>query len=83
MCRKGYFMNLRKAQKLLQEDYTKLSIEELQKFKVSIIDAWRYARGDYGKNNDFFVYVGELKAYVPKDYWLLKNIESIMDNLGI
>ena len=57
--------------------------KELHIYKVNIIDAWRYARGDYGHNNDFFVYVGEVKAYVHRDYWLLKNIETIMNKLGI
>ena len=76
-------MTLKKAQNLIQTDFSVLSDEKLQKYKVNIIDAWRYARGDYGYNNDFFVYVDEVKAYVPRDYWLLKNIETIMDKLGI
>ena len=76
-------MKYKKAKALLQEDYTKMNFEELQKYKVKIIDAWRYARGDYGYNNDFFVYVGELRAYTPSDYWLLKNIEDKMQSLGI
>lgn len=76
-------MKFKKAKELLQEDFTKMNCEELQEYKVKIIDAWRYARGDYGYNNDFFVYVGELKAYTPRDFWLLKNIENRMDELGI
>lgn len=76
-------MTLKKAQNLIQTDFSALTEERLQKYKVNIIDAWRYARGDYGYNNDFFAYVGEVKAYVPCDYWLLKNIETIMDKLGI
>ena len=76
-------MTLKKAQNLIQTDFSTLTEERLQKYKVNIIDAWRYARGDYGYNNDFFAYVGEVKAYVPRDYWLLKNIETIMDKLGI
>lgn len=75
-------MTLKKAQNLIQIDFSVLSGEKLQKYKVNIIDAWRYARGDYGYNNDFFVYVGEVKAFVPRDYWLLKNIETIMEKLG-
>ena len=76
-------MNFKKAQNLIQTDFSVLSGEKLQKYKVNIIDAWRHARGDYGYNNDFFVYVGEVKAFAPRDYWLLKNIETIMDKLGI
>ena len=76
-------MTFNKAKNLVCVDEKTLTESELQKYKVSLIDAWRYARGDYGHQNDFFVYVGELKAYTPKDYWLLKNIESKMDLLGI
>jgi hypothetical protein len=76
-------MTFNKARKLVLVDTNTLKESELQKYKVSLIDAWRYARGDYGYQNDFFMYVGELKAYTPKDYWLLKNIESKMDLLGI
>ena len=76
-------MTIKKAQRIVSTDTKTLKEVELQKYKVSLIDAWRYARGDYGYNNDFFVWVGELKAHTPKDYWLLKNIESKMDELGI
>lgn len=71
------------ATKLLQKDTEQMTQEQLQKYKVKLIDAWRYARGDYGHNNDFFVWVGELKAFTPRDYWLLKNIEYKMDLLGL
>lgn len=60
-------MNFKKAQNLIRTDFSNLSDEKLQKYKVDIIDAWRYARGDYGYNNDFFVYVGEAGAFVPRD----------------
>lgn len=76
-------MNFAKAERLIQKDLSTLEEYKLQKYKVDIIDAWRYARGDYGYNNDFFVYIGELRAFVPRDYWLLKNIENIMDALRI
>ena len=76
-------MKIEKARRIVLIDTKTLNEVELQKYKVLLIDAWRYARGDYGFNNDFFVWVGELKAYTPKDYWLLKNIESKMDELEI
>lgn len=76
-------MTLKAAKEIICNDYTKLNENQLQKYKVKLIDAWRYAKGDYGYNNDFFVYVGEVKAYVPKDYWLLHNIISIMDKLNL
>ncbi len=72
-------MTLRKAQNLTQQDISLLSKEELQTYKVSLLDAWRYAKGDYGYNNDFFVYIGDLRAYVPADKWLLQNISKRLD----
>lgn len=76
-------MKIKKAQSLLQLDHRTLSETELQKYKVQLLDAWRHAKGDYGYENDFFVHVPELKAFVPKDCWLLKNIESRLDALGV
>ena len=76
-------MTYAKAKELLSVDVSTLNETETQKYKVRIIDAWRYARGDYGYNNDFFVWVGELRAFTPRDYWLLKNIETRMDLLKI
>lgn len=74
-------MTLKKAQALLQVDIKSLSVEDLQKYKVQLLDAWRMAKGDYGYDNDFFVWIGELKSYTPKDYWLLKNINDRLDTL--
>ena len=74
-------MTLKKAQKLIQEDVSKMSDEKLQKYKVSLLDAWRYAKGDYGYQNDFFYYLGEVRAYVPVDKWILRNINKRLDEL--
>ena len=76
-------MTFQKAKSLLQIDIKTLSDEELQKHKVQVLDAWRYAKGEHGFNNDFFLPVPELKAFVPKDYWLLKNIEHRLNELGL
>ena len=76
-------MNRKKAESLLQVDVNTLSPSELQKHKVQMLDAWRYAKGDYGTDNDFFVSIPELRAYVPANYWLLKNIETRLDELGL
>lgn len=76
-------MTIKKAQSLLRIDHSTLSEAELQKYKVQLLDAWRYAKGEYGYENDFFVHIPELKAFAPKDYWLLKNIESRLDALEV
>lgn len=76
-------MKLKKAQDLLSIDITTLTDEKLQEYKVKLIDAWRYAKGDYGCYNDFFIAVPEVKAYIPKDKWLLKNINDRLELLGL
>ena len=67
-------MDISKAKRLLQIDISKMSSEALQKHYVSMLDAWRYAKGEYGHNNSFFTYCEELRGFVPADYWLEKNI---------
>ena len=76
-------MKRAKAEKLLQVDIKTLTPSELQKYKVQILDAWRHAKGDYGTDNDFFVSVPELRSHVPANFWLLKNIETRLDELGL
>lgn len=71
------------AEKLITIDFSTLPQHKQQAYKVQLLDAWRYARGDYGHDNDFFIAVPELNAYVPKNYWLLKNIESRLDQIGL
>ena len=69
-------MNLKKAQNLLQIDIDTLSLEQLQKHNVNLLDAWRYANGEYGYHNDFFMHVPELRAFVPADKWILLNLRN-------
>ena len=76
-------MNLRKAQRLIQTDLAALTVEQFQKYKVALVDAYYHAKGEYGYHNDFFIEVPELKAFVPADKWLLKNIISKMGEAGI
>lgn len=74
-------MNYKKAKSLIQQDTKDMNLAQLQKYSASLSDAWRYARGDYGYNNDFFCYLPELKSYTPRDKWLLKNLETRLDEV--
>ncbi len=76
-------MNLKKAKALLSKDISKMSEDDLQKYKISLLDAWRYAKGDYGYQNDFFYYLTEVKAFVPVDKWLLQSINKRLDLIGV
>ena len=74
-------MTFNKAQSLLRIDFKTLSPDDLHKHTISLLDAWRYAKGDYGYNNDFFVCCPEVKAYIPRDKWLLKNIDNRLNEI--
>lgn len=76
-------MNRKKAERLIAVDIKKLSPEKMQQYKAQLIDAFLYARGEYGTNNDFFAYVPELGANVPVNYWLLQNIKNKLTELGL
>lgn len=76
-------MNIKKAKDLLSKDISKMSEDSLQKYKVLLLDAWRYAKGDYGYKNDFFYYLEEVKGFVPVDKWLLQNINKRLDLIGV
>lgn len=74
-------MNISKAKKLLSIDISKMSLEALQKQYVSLLDAWRYAKGDYGHDNTFFAYCGEMRGFVPADYWLERNLATRLSEI--
>lgn len=74
-------MNLSKAKKLLSIDISKMSLEALQKQYVSLLDAWRYAKGDYGHDNTFFAYCEEMRGFIPADYWIEKNLATRLSEI--
>lgn len=74
-------MNLSKAKKLLSIDISQMSLEALQRQYVALLDAWRYAKGDYGHDNTFFAYCGEMRGFVPADYWLERNLATRLSEI--
>lgn len=75
------------AKKLLSVDIDSLSLEELQKYKVKIIDALREANAKYGYSqackNGFFVPIASESAsgYTPKDKFLFKNLNLVFQKV--
>ena len=71
------------AKRLLSVDIDLLSLEELQKYKVKIIDALREANAEYGYSqackNGFFIPIASESAsgYTPKDKFLSENLNQI------
>ncbi len=70
------------AEKLLTYDFTKMSLEKLQKFRVKILDAWRESQAEYGevqavKDGYYAVITSEsASGYVPVNLWLTQNLNQ-------
>lgn len=61
-----------------------MTIEQLQRYKVKVIDAWRESRADYGiaqvVRDGFYLQTGEdASEYTPKDLWLTQNLTRRLD----
>ncbi len=75
------------AKKLLSVNIDSLSLEELQKYKVKIIDALREASAEYGysqacKNGFFIPIVSEsVSGYTPKDKFLFENLNLVFQKV--
>lgn len=71
------------AKKLLSVNIDSLNLEELQKYKVKIIDALREANAEYGYfqacKNGFFIPIASESAsgYTPRDKFLLENLNLV------
>ncbi len=70
------------AEKLLTYDYNSMSLEELQKFRVKILDAWRESQAEYGEaqavKDGYYAVIASESAggYVPVNLWLTKNLNQ-------
>lgn len=75
-------MTREKAESLLKKDYNKMNFEQLQKYKVQLLDAWRESRAEYGfaeavKNGFYKILASEsASGFVPMDLWLTQNLDA-------
>lgn len=82
-------MNIKKANELLKIDINYLPLEELQKHKVKIIDAWRHSNAAYGfeqaVEEGFYCVLSSESAngFVPVDLWLTHNLSNRIDEILI
>lgn len=72
-------MKIAQARKLVAENITTMTLEQLQRYRVKVIDAWRESRADYGivqaVRDGFYLQTGENAAeYTPADLWLTQNL---------
>ena len=81
-------MKIAQARRLLTEDVGVMDLEQLQKHKVKVIDAWRESRADYGMTqavrNGFYLQTGEnASEHTPKDLWLTQNLVKRLDVIDL
>lgn len=81
-------MKIAQARRLLAEDVDAMTLEQLQKYKVKVIDAWRESRAYYGigqaVRDGFYLQTGEdASEYTPKDLWLTQNLVKRLDAIDL
>lgn len=77
-------MKIAQARKLLTEDIGQMTLEQLQKHRVKLTDAWRESRAEYGMGqaamDGFYRQTGEdITEYTPTDLWLTQNLSHRLD----
>lgn len=75
---------MKQARRLVSENIETMTLEQLQKHKVKVLDAWRESRGDYGMaqalRDGFYIQTGEnASEHTPKDLWLTQNLVKRLD----
>lgn len=80
-------MTLQAARDLAAKRIECMSLEQIQRHKVRLIDAWRESRADFGfvqaVRHGFFKVVESESAsgYVPADLWLTQNLSTRLDEV--
>lgn len=77
-------MKIAQARKLLTEDIGRMTLEQLQRHRVKLTDAWRENRAEYGMGraakDGFYRQTGEdVTEYTPTDLWLTQNLSHRLD----
>lgn len=75
-------MTYKQAENLLTKNIENMTIEQLQKHKIALLDAWRHSEGFFGmpeavKNGFYLVLASEsAKGYTPRDIWLTVKLKA-------
>lgn len=77
-------MKIAQARKLLTEDIGRMTLEQLQRHRVKLTDAWQESRAEYGMGraakDGFYRQTGEdVTEYTPTDLWLTQNLSHRLD----
>ena len=81
-------MKIAQARKLVAENVATMTLEQLQRYRVKVIDAWRESRADYGiaqaVRDGFYLQTGEnASEHTPKDLWLTQNLVKKLDAIDL
>lgn len=80
-------MKITEARRLLSLNIKEMSLEQLQRHKVKMIDAWRHSKAQYGyieaiKNGFYKMMVDSgASGYTPSDIWLTHQINNRLDEI--
>lgn len=80
-------MKRSKAEELLRKPIDRMSLEELQKHKVRLADAWRESRAEHGMEqavkDGFYKVIASDSAsgFVPADLWLTQNLSARLEEV--
>lgn len=75
-------MTYNQAKNLLTKNIENMTLEQLQKHKIALLDAWRHSEGFFGevtavKNGFYLVLASEsAKGYTPRDIWLTTKLKA-------
>ena len=81
-------MKIAQARKLVAENVATMTLEQLQRYRVKVIDAWRESRADYGiaqaVRDGFYLQTGEnASEHTPKDLRLTQNLVKKLDAIDL
>lgn len=77
-------MRYEKARELVRVVPDSLPLEELQRHKVKLIDAWRESRAEYGMRqavrDGYYIRVlcDQATGYAPRDIFLTPNLDTAL-----
>lgn len=78
-------MKYQTAKKLTMLDVNALTLEQVQRHRVRLLDAWRESRAQYGfkqaVSNGFYRVIIDSAAegFVPRDMWLTDRINYCLE----
>ena len=78
-------MKYQTARNLTMMDISSMNLEQIQRHKVRLLDAWRESRAEYGflqaVNDGFYRIVVDSAAegFVPRDMWLTDRLNSCLN----